>query len=231
MNIACGVNLKWIQIANAQRDCSPKRVLTSPTCKEVEMASVHICSVDDCGKRVVARGWCGAHYNRWRLHGTPLGSSQKKLGPAQEWIETVAVPYKGNDCLTWPFYRAPDGYGRIDVDGQPHVASRVICERVHGKPPSPQHVAAHSCLMGHLGCVSPIHLRWATQSENEQDKLKSGTSNRGSQHGMSKLTADDVRAIRQLAGVMPQDAIGAKFGVSKWTVGDIIRRKRWGWLA
>lgn len=231
MSIACRVIPALIQKTNAPRDCSPKRVLTSPTCSEVVMAKVHICAVNDCGKPVVARGYCSAHYRRWNLHGSPFGSAPKKLGPAQEWIEAVAVPYDSDDCLVWPFYRAPNGYGRIDVDGRPHVASRVICERVHGAPPTSGHVAAHSCLKGHLGCVSPRHLRWATQAENEQDKLLSGTSNRGAQHGMSKLTEDDVRAIRQLSGVMPQAVIGAKFGISKWTVGDIIRRKRWGWLA
>lgn len=38
-----------------------------------------ICSVGDCDKRAVARGWCETHYSRWRAHGTtdltrPVGS-------------------------------------------------------------------------------------------------------------------------------------------------------------
>jgi DNA-binding transcriptional regulator YiaG len=55
--------------------------------------------------------------------------------------------------------------------------------------------------------------------------------NRGSNHRMSKLTEADVREIRALGGKMTQPEIAAKFGVSKWTVGDIIRGKRWGWAA
>lgn len=30
------------------------------------------CSVVTCGRRRVARGWCGTHYARWRAHGDPL---------------------------------------------------------------------------------------------------------------------------------------------------------------
>ena len=31
-----------------------------------------ICSIDDCPKTVMARGWCRMHYGRWSIHGTPL---------------------------------------------------------------------------------------------------------------------------------------------------------------
>jgi len=30
-----------------------------------------VCSVEDCGVGVHARGWCNKHYNRWRRHGGP----------------------------------------------------------------------------------------------------------------------------------------------------------------
>lgn len=29
------------------------------------------CSIAGCGKSVEARGWCSAHYNRWKRHGSP----------------------------------------------------------------------------------------------------------------------------------------------------------------
>lgn len=38
------------------------------------MAAVNICSVNECGKRSICRGWCSAHYNRWRSYGDPLGT-------------------------------------------------------------------------------------------------------------------------------------------------------------
>lgn len=33
------------------------------------------CSVDGCSKPDRARGWCPAHWRRWRLYGDPLGSA------------------------------------------------------------------------------------------------------------------------------------------------------------
>jgi hypothetical protein len=30
------------------------------------------CSVEGCGRPVLARGWCVLHYDRWRRHGDPL---------------------------------------------------------------------------------------------------------------------------------------------------------------
>lgn len=29
------------------------------------------CTIENCGKPVVGRGWCAMHYGRWRLHGNP----------------------------------------------------------------------------------------------------------------------------------------------------------------
>lgn len=31
-----------------------------------------ICSVANCDRKALARGWCGKHYQRWRTHGNPL---------------------------------------------------------------------------------------------------------------------------------------------------------------
>lgn len=33
---------------------------------------MRVCSVDGCGRALLARGWCGAHYTRWHKHGDPL---------------------------------------------------------------------------------------------------------------------------------------------------------------
>lgn len=30
-----------------------------------------ICSIEECGGKVLARGWCGKHYERWRRYGDP----------------------------------------------------------------------------------------------------------------------------------------------------------------
>lgn len=49
-----------------------------------------ICKIEECGKRVSARGWCGAHYRLWQRNGDPL-ARQKNWGRA-------GTPCKHPDC-------------------------------------------------------------------------------------------------------------------------------------
>lgn len=35
------------------------------------------CSITDCAKSLVARGWCWTHYQSWRRYGDPMTSSQR----------------------------------------------------------------------------------------------------------------------------------------------------------
>jgi len=84
------------------------------------------------------------------------------------------------------------------------------------------------------------NVRWATAAENAHDKKVHGTipcgeshhSKRmphvvakGEGHGMAKLTADDVLAIR--ASSERHVIIARQFGLSQTTVGEIIKRKTW----
>lgn len=33
-----------------------------------------LCAIDGCGLKFHARGWCRAHYTRWRRYGNPVTS-------------------------------------------------------------------------------------------------------------------------------------------------------------
>ncbi len=197
------------------------------------MASPSICNVAGCNKpvHVQARGLCRAHYLRWHRSGDPIagGKMQAATGEALAYIERVVLSHDGDDCLLWPFSRSR-GAAMIYVDGRNSRVGRIVCERVHGAPPTPAHHAAHSCGKDHLGCVNPNHLRWATPSENNQDKLDHGTGNRGERHNLAKLSERDVLEIRHLRGSASQSSIARRFGVSVSTVKDIHARRTWGWL-
>lgn len=230
MTSACAFSSGVVQNANARRVAPRTRALTSPTCSEVEMATGCLCAISDCGKPARKRGWCPMHYAKWRRYGDPLGGkSAAATGEPVEWLEAHAC-HAGDECLTWPFSRNQYGYGRVYFAGRFTTASRAMCELAHGSPPSPSYQAAHSCGMGHMGCVNPQHLRWATRAENTADTLLHGTRNRGERNGASKLTMADVARIRALAGDLPQADIGRMFGVHVETVGRIVRGARWGWL-
>lgn len=129
------------------------------------------CSVKNCNGRSYCHGFCQKHFMRWKRHGNPLYNHTEQV---LQFIEQ-AIKYKKADCLLWPFKsKAGKGYPVARINGEGQYVHRYICDRVHGSAPSLSHQVAHSCGRGHLGCINPKHLRWATPKENSQDTLKHG---------------------------------------------------------
>lgn len=187
------------------------------------------CTIDGCCKPLLAKGLCNSHYRRLQRHGSPMGGGTPN-GVPMKWIEDVALPFSGDDCLIWPFSRNPAGYGLVRKNGVSHNAHRVVCIMAIGNPPKPKYEASHICGNGHLGCVNPKHLRWDTRAGNQSDRVGHGTHNRGEMQGSSRLTTADVRIIRDLRKDMPATEAAKRFGVSKWHIYDIRSRRAWAWL-
>lgn len=171
------------------------------------MPKSSICSIPNCGKKLCADGWCGFHY-----------------------IENVVLGYEGDACLIWPGYRDKNGYARVNDHKEDRLAYRIVCRKTHGEPPTPKHETAHNCGRGNLGCVAKKHLRWATRSENQQDRVAHGTHLRGTRQPTAKLTEADVLAIRALKNVETVRVIAARFQVVHSSVVAIQNRKSWAWL-
>ncbi|MDW9762144.1 hypothetical protein GOB02_21645 [Sinorhizobium meliloti] len=190
------------------------------------------CPVTDCNGNAhrIARGckgYCNAHYLRFRRYGDPLAGSTP-IGDPMRYIQHVALLHRGTDCLAWPFGKTRAGYGTIKIDGKTREVHRYICEIINGYPPTPDHEAAHSCGKGHEACISPGHLSWKTPAENAADKFVHETAVRGER--LSKLSEAQVREIRNLKGVRSQAKIAREFGVNQSTISDIHRRAKWAWL-
>ncbi len=192
------------------------------------MATTRICSIPHCGKPHFGRGWCAAHWKRWKKYGDPLGGGTGD-GEPEKFLREVVIPYEGDDCLLWPFARTC-GYGVVRHNGSMKRVSRLVCERAHGQPPTPMHEAAHSCGKGHEGCVTKRHLSWKTPGDNTRDKIAHGTMLRGEAIGNAKLSEADVLAIRSSRGALSQREIAKIFGVSQGTVSLIHTGKIWAHL-
>ncbi len=184
------------------------------------------CSVETCSRKHYARGWCSRHYGQWRVTGNPIASrTHTKGGEPISWLR-AHVSHNSDDCLPWPFARTPQGYANLG-SASIRNANRLMCQLAHGTPSDPKMHVAHSCGQGHRGCINPRHLRWATRSENEQDKIAHRTSNDGMRNGMVKLTDADVQLIRELSGRTSHEQIGRMFGVLRQTVDKIVKQQRW----
>jgi len=193
------------------------------------------CSIDGCGKKRLARGYCQSHWRKWSNYGDPLFVKvRKKVSKpncrGRKFFIEVVLPYEGDECLIWPFARNAKGYGPVAWNGRRALVHRLACEQVHGQPPTDKHQAAHSCGQGKNGCVNPRHLRWATQKENDADKVIHGTLLRGDLLKSSKLKPDQVVQIRSLDGSILRSQIAEMFGISRNHVGNIVRRETWSWL-
>lgn len=193
------------------------------------------CAVDGCESNAHnsaggRRGYCGSHRKRLARHGSPFGGSDRaKDGEPMAWLEENS-DRMDSSCIVWPFHKNVHGYGVVNLDGRPNLASRVMCVKAHGEPPVGDYEAAHSCGNGNRGCVNPAHLRWATPAENQADRIKHGTSNRGERHGASKMSKSDVLEVRRLCESVSQRKLAKMFGVSRRTIEDIIHARTWAWV-
>jgi hypothetical protein len=195
------------------------------------MAKQKMCSIVGCGNPALTRGWCSSHYRRWIRHRDPLAGNASH-GAARQWI-LDHLAYKGRDCLIWPFATLANGYGVVRIRmGQKslQIASRIMCELTHGKPPKKWYEAAHTCGAGHAGCVNLRHLAWMTPRDNRADKIKHRTYVRGEDDPRSKLTDAKVRKIRALTDSVPQSVLAKRFGVSQGHISRIINGRDWYWV-
>lgn len=192
------------------------------------MATPRLCSIPDCNKPSKARGYCGAHWFRWRKHGDAL-AGRSPNGEALRWL-LDHVAYLQLDCLLWPFTTNNKGYGQIWVDERLALAHRTMCFLAHGAPPEDKPYAIHRCGKGHEGYVNPQHIEWGSPADNQRDRIRDGTTNRGRANGMSRLTESKVREIRRLAVSTPSDDLAATYGIKAKTVQSIAARRMWRWL-
>lgn len=184
------------------------------------------CSVPGCKKLQRARGYCCAHWDRWRKHGDPLGGRIPN-GERVRFVQEEVLSYKGTDCLVWPFPLTTHGRAYFRIGGKLTSVSRYVCQHRHGPPPADSYHAAHSCGKGHTGCISPKHLSWKTPAENNADKKLHGTHQVGEQSPTAKISTDDAKQIISLRGKLTQREIGEMFGISSAHVCSIQRGTWW----
>lgn len=123
------------------------------------------CSIEGCERPRWARGWCAAHYRRWRLRGDPGGlirgiTAEERIWPRVDKAGPIPVyaSHLGN-CWLWTGARDKLGYGRLTRT----LAHRLVYELMIGPIPEGLELD-HLCR--NPSCVRPEHLEPVTHREN-----------------------------------------------------------------
>ena len=122
------------------------------------------------------------------------------------------------------------GYLQVGIGHARTVRVHVmVCETFHGPRPEGKEVAHGNG--NQLDC-SAANLRWATRSENAQDRVRHGTAHskppKAEAHFRAKLTLQEVRAIRAAwCGGEAQRSLARRYGLDKSTVRDLVTGKTW----
>lgn len=186
------------------------------------------CSIDGCHSRVVARGWCSRHYQRWKNHGDPtktLHTREANGTPADVRLWRKIERGGPDDCWPWLASVNPAGYGRLNVGGKFIKAHRLAWESTNGPIPSGLHVL-HRC--DNPRCCNPRHLFLGTHADNMADLFAKRRRAYGERHWMARLTERDVIEMRAMrsAGESYQE-IARRFGVARMTAKNAILGKTW----
>ena len=146
-----------------------------------------------------------------------MKSPHRGTGPGLVWLLQY-FDYQGDDCLIWPYFRDPNyGRGKVGINGRIYWTHNVMCEFAHGPAPEDKPQATHSCGNGHLGCCNPRHLEWKDNSGNQIDRRSHG-SPEGAIGPRTRLSPEQVSAIREMKGKVPQFTLAKLVGVKRGTI-------------
>lgn len=159
-----------------------------------------------------------------------LWSKLNKAGPVP-----AHCPDLGS-CWEWTGCANRRGYGKVQIQGRTMIAHRMIWLAHHGNLPATLSVL-HKC--DNPPCCNPDHLFLGTTLDNAADMVaknrqvrgpdvyKNRRTARGSKAGRAKLTEEQVREIRSLAGTCFEYELAARYAVTQAQIHTILAGKAW----
>lgn len=171
---------------------------------------------------VRARELCSSHYGVEYRSGALGGRPRKRaaFGSGVRFLRDLAASAPVAECVWMPGAKGTR-YPTVKVGGRSRGAHVVSLEMSVGPKPADKVDAAHRCGNGHLGCVNPGHLYWATHVENMADVAALGRTTKP-----ADLTEDQASAVLKLAASLrySHTEIAQQVGVSVGQVGRLCKK-------
>jgi hypothetical protein len=145
----------------------------------------------------------------------------------REWLEkALEQGLPGEGCWEWPWGKTHNGYGQVGIDGKMRRVHIIVCEHAHGPMPEPGMHAAHKPVeCKSRACFRPDHLRWATASDNQQDRKIDGTAHLcGRKPALPPQQVEFIRNLYSL-GKWTMQELADIYSVSQLTIWRIINFK------
>lgn len=182
------------------------------------------CLVDDCLLPATKKDYCALHYSRWRRHGSPLLGARTRTPDAERFWAKVekAGP---DDCWHWIIQKSKNQYGQFrSYDLKRPIGAHAFSFFLANRYIPPE--VMHTCDV--RSCVNPKHLKAGTRALNMADMRAKGRAGkterpRGEAHHGTKLTEDDVRAIRASSETHREAA--DRYGVEYHVIWQVRARK------
>lgn len=123
-------------------------------------------------------------------------------------------------CWIWQGTRDRDGYGRISINGSDIRVHRLTFSQNNPQINIAGLIILHGC--DTPPCCNPDHLSAGTHQDNHDDRGRKGRTAKGSRHGKSKLTEQQVEEIRARYFPGNGQLLATEFGVYRTAIHKII---------
>ena len=192
-----------------------------------------ICKNDGCNKDASRKAHGRAGYCRSCYTYAPKEKiTYKKAAPGsgekciKEIVERSLID-PCDECIIYPYSKNKGGYGKLVYKGKDFRAHRLSLILYSGENYKDKNAAHGPC--HNPSCVNPLHLYWASNKENAQDRKRDGTHFYSELHPMSKLDKELVSLIKYdlVLSTLTIDKIAKKYQISKYTVYRIKNNISW----
>lgn len=181
------------------------------------------CSVEGCGRKNYARGYCNRHYRLWQEYGVPRSLSPRYQRTVEQRFWDFVD--KTGTCWLWLGSKVC-GYGQFNLNGKTVRSHHYSFFLSKGMWPTLD--VLHSC--DTPSCVNPDHLREGTDKDNaaDRDSRSRRQAPKGELNGMAKLTEAMVMQarLRYSAGELIADLADA-YGVKIGPMRKAIKGRSW----